>query len=130
MRRPTTQMCQQIFALAFSNPTAADDGNLVQFNLTDPADVEMKLDNLTDEEMEQLLKQAYRINNQLKNELDRKEREEAIHGSTRLTSQSGINIHLPINLLMLKHRLTKRYLLTYMSVKHAPLYDLVLRWYI
>lgn len=75
---------------AFSNSTAADDeGHMVQFNLTDPEDVEMKLDNLTDEEMEQLLKQAYRINNQLRNELDRKQREEATHGSTRLSSQSG-----------------------------------------
>lgn len=75
---------------AFSNATATE--QLIQFNLTDPDDVEMKLDNLTNEEMEHLLKQAYKINNELKCELDRKEREEATNSSTRTSSQSGITI--------------------------------------
>ena len=46
----------------------------MEFNLSDPADLESKLENLSEKEMEDLLKQAYKVNNELKKELNRQER--------------------------------------------------------
>lgn len=49
-------------------------GGCVEFDLSDPADLERKLESLTEEEMDDLLKQAYKVNGDLKKELNRQER--------------------------------------------------------
>lgn len=48
----------------------------VEFNLSDPSDLERKLEDLSEQEMDELLKQAYRVNQELKQELQRQERTE------------------------------------------------------
>lgn len=52
----------------------SDEGVHVSFDLSNPADMELKLENLTDKEMDELLKQAYKVNKDLKKELHRQER--------------------------------------------------------
>lgn len=84
----------QLSDLTCSSTSTATEGeeHLVEFDLTNPEDVEMKLDNLTDEEMEKLLKEAYKINNELKHELSRKEREQSCRSTSAQPRQSGIYI--------------------------------------
>ncbi|XP_067937836.1 uncharacterized protein [Watersipora subatra] len=45
----------------------------VLFDLSDPNDLEVKLDQLSEMEMEELLKQAYKVNQELKNTLHRQD---------------------------------------------------------
>lgn len=53
----------------------------VEFDLSDPGDMERKLENLSEQEIDQLLKQAYKVNKELKKELVRQERAESGKGS-------------------------------------------------
>lgn len=52
----------------------SDEDQAIAFDLSDPTDLEVKLENLTDKEMDELLKQAYKVNKELKHELQRQER--------------------------------------------------------
>ena len=68
-------------------------GETVTFDLSDPDDLELKMSKLSDQEMEQLLNQAYAVNNELKKELRRKDKESASESSSLDETSTTIYKH-------------------------------------
>ena len=68
-------------------------GETVTFDLSDPDDLELKMSKLSDQEMEQLLNQAYAVNNELTKELRRKDKESASESSSLDETSTTIYKH-------------------------------------
>ncbi|KAF6024277.1 hypothetical protein EB796_017418 [Bugula neritina] len=73
----------------------------ISFDLSDPNDLETKLENLSEHEMEELLKQAYKVNKELKKELEKQEqphftsKKEKEKSKTASSSKSGTRSKQP-----------------------------------